>query len=158
MEQILHHTTYNLELSVYRGLKFVATEKNLSISAVIRMLMKMVSEEMKHRKMPKGLTQYQRLPEDGEWKVFHIKLTSEEAEHFVDMRKFFKKSVSLLIKYALDTYGVAFLNLPESQTEKWGDKNIFPHYSFAHKSVSGLQYFIICWGKPTKYPDMNSPG
>ena len=154
-ETLLHHTTFNLELSVYAGLKFLAEERNLTIIDVIRILMKSVSEEMKHQKMPKRLVEYQRLPNNSEWKIFHVRLTIEEYEHFVDMRKFFKKSVSHLIKYALETYGVALLNLPEAQTENQSDKKIFPHYSFAHKSVSGIQFFMICWGKPTERQELN---
>ena len=153
-EIILHHTTFNIERSVFDELVKVAEEKGGTISGTIRILLKLVSEEMKHRKMPRRPVKYQQLPEQGEWHTFHIRLTVQEYEHFVDMRKFFKKSVSLLIAYAVKKYGQLFLDCLQPELGKGRDKYIFPHYSLGYEILSGQQYFTICWGKTERCPEV----
>ena len=148
-----HHTTLNLELSTYIELKSLAEAKNISVTHVIIALMKLLSEEVKHRKMPERLVEYQKLSEGEEWYTCHVFWSFQEYQHFVDMRNFLKMSVSFLVAEALRKYGHQLLNtLPE---ELWDDKNLFPHYSLVKKTVSGTQFFMIGWGKVTKYPDMN---
>ena len=148
-----HHTTLNLELSTYRELKHIAETKNSSVTTVIVALMKFLSKEVTHRKMPERLVEYQKLSEGEEWCTCHVYWSFPEYQHFVDIRNFFKMSVSFLVSEALRKYGHQLLNSPSE--ELWDDKNLFPHYSFGKKTVSGQQFFIICWGKVTKYPDMN---
>ena len=151
-----HHTTLNLELSTYEKLKTLAEEKNISVSTAIVILMKHLSKEVQHRKMPQRLVEYQKRSENEEWYTCHVFWSFPELQHFVDMRNFLKMSVSFLVTEALKKYGHLLLNL--SDEELWDDKNLLPHYSFVKKTISGLQFFIICWGKTKKYPDMNSPG
>ena len=150
-----HHTTLNLELSTYEELKTLADLKDISVSRVIVALMKFLSKEVEHRKMPERLVEYQKLSKGEEWFTCHVYLSFSEHQHFVDMRNFLKMSVSFLVSYAVRKYGTLILDF--SPEEFWDDKNLLPHYSFGKKTVSGQQYFIICWGKTAKYPDMNSP-
>ena len=150
-EELNHHTTFNIEHSTMETLRLLAEMKNISVSDAIKMLLKLVSEEMEYTETPKRLIEYQRLPSGGEWKTFHIRLTYEEVEHFEDMRNFFKKSVSFLIACAVEQYGNLLLNVLPQQTDKGWDKNLFPHYSSGRKVVSGEEIFIISWGKPTKF-------
>ena len=148
-----HHTTLNLKTSTYEELKTIAKENNTSVDTAIVALMKFLSEEVKHRPMPERLVEYQKLPEGEEWYTCHVYWSFQEYQHFTDMRNFLKMSVSFLVAYALEKYGHLLLN--SSSAELWDDKNLFPHYSFGKKTVSGQQFFIIGWGKVTKYPDMN---
>ena len=67
-----HHTTLNLELMVYQELKELAAQKGISVDQVIVALMKFVSCEAKHRKMPERLVEYQKLSEGGEWYTCHV--------------------------------------------------------------------------------------
>ena len=149
-----HHTTLNLEISTHRELKQLAEAKGISVTRTIVTLMKLMSYEVKHRKMPERLVEYQKLSEGEEWHTCHVYWTFEEYQHFVDMRHFLKMSVSFLVATALRKY--AHILLDSSSPELWDDKNLFPHYSLVKKTVSGQQFFITCWGKPTKYPEMNS--
>ena len=151
-----HHTTLNLKLSVVEELKSLASEKKISLNDVIVVLMNFMSQEVKHRKMPERLVEYQKLTEGEEWRTCHVYLTFSQYQHFTDMRNFLKMSVSFLISEALRKYGHLLLN--SSSTELWVDKNLFPHHSFCKKTVSGVQYFITGWGKVTEYPDMNRTG
>ena len=148
-----HHTTLNLELTTYEELKNLAAAKDISVGTAIVVLMKLLSHEVMHRKMPERLVEYQKLSEGDEWYTCHVYWSFPEYQHFTDMRNFFKMSVSFLVSEALRKYGHQLLNSTDS--EEWDDKNLFPHYSFAKKTVSGQQFFILCWGKVTKYPDMN---
>ena len=148
-----HHTTLNLEQSVYQKLKDLAEQKDISVSTAIVILMKYLSREVQHRKMPERLVEYQKLSEGEEWHSCHVYWSFSEYQHFVDMRNFLKMSVSFLVAEALRRYGFLLLNF--SDEELWDDKNLLPHYSFAKKTISGQQFFIIGWGKVTEYPDMN---
>ena len=125
------------------------------MNKIIVVLMKHVSKEVEHRKMPERLVEYQKLSEGEEWHTCHVYWSFPEYQHFVDMRNFLKMSVSFLVGEALRKYGHLLLN---SSPELWDDKNLFPHYSLAKKTVSGQQFFIVCWGETESYPDMNSPG
>ena len=148
-----HHTTLNLKFSAYRELKKLAEIMNISVATTIVALMKHMSREVQHRKMPERLVVYQKLSEGEEWYTCHVYWSFPELQHFVDMRNFLKMSVSFLVAEALRKYSHLLLNF--SDEELWDDKNLLPHYSFLKKTVSGQQFFIIGWGKVTKYPDMN---
>ena len=148
-----HHTTLNLELSTYQKLKELAAAKNISVGTAIIALMKLLSHEVTYRKMPERLVEYQKLSEGEEWYTCHVYWSFQEYQHFTDMRNFLKMSVSFLVATALQKYGHQLLD--STSEELWDDKNLFPHYSFGKKTVSGQQFFIVCWGKVTKYPDMN---
>ena len=148
-----HHTTLNLELTTYLELKKLASLKEVSVGTIIVSLMKLLSYEIEHRKMPERLVEYQKLSEGEEWYTCHVYWSFPEYQHFVDMRNFFKMSVSFLVAYALKKYGDVLLN--SSSEELWDDKNLFPYHSLVRKTVSGQQLFLICWGKLTEYPEMN---
>ena len=148
-----HHTTLNLELTTYLELKELASLKEVSVGTIIVSLMKLLSYEIEHRKMPERLVEYQKLSEGEEWYTCHVYWSFPEYQHFVDMRNFFKMSVSFLVATALRMYGYQLLD--SGNPEEWDDKNLFPHYSFGKQRVSGDYYFMICWGNMTEYPDIN---
>ena len=148
-----HHTTLNLKQSVFRELKDLAETKNISVSAAIVLLMKLLSKEVEHRKMPERLVEYQKLTEGEAWCTCHVYLSFPEYQHFTDMRNFLKMSVSFLVAEALRKYGHLLLDFSPAELED--DKNLFPHHSLVKKTVSGQLFFVICWEKPTKSPDMN---
>ena len=148
-----HHTTLNLKLSVYLKLKELAKEKDISVTMAIVFLMKFLSKEVQHRKMPERLVEYQKLTEGEEWRTCHVYWSFPEYQHFVDMRNFLKMSVSFLVAEALRRYGHFLLDFSSADLED--DKNLFLHHSLVKKTVLGQQFFITCWGKPTKNLDMN---
>ena len=151
-----HHTTLNLKITTYCELKKLAEAMETSISTAIVALMKYMSKEVEHRKMPERLVEYQKPTEGEEWHTCHVYWSFQEYQHFTDMRNFLKMSVSFLVATALQKYGHQLLN--STSPDLWDDNNLFPHYSLVKKTASGVQFFLICWGKTGKYPDMNSPG
>ena len=146
------HTTINIHPELYEEL-FLKTMNHLEISEsdLVAIVMKLVSREMPQRERPKRAVEYQKGNEKKEWKIVHLYLSENEYDHFVDMRIFFKMSVAHLFCYGLKKYANQICS------RKWDDKTLFPGYSFAQKTVSGLQFFMICWGNTAEYPDMNSP-
>ena len=145
-----HHTTLNLELSLRQKLITLAEAQDISVNKTIVILMKLLSCEIKHRKIPERLVEYQKLSENEEWCTCHLYLSFSEYQHFSDMRNFFKMSVSFLVAYAVKKYGHQLLN--NLSPENWDDKNLFPHHSIGKPRVLEQQFFVICWGKTTEYP------
>ena len=147
------HTTINLHPEFYEYLfTEYASHLKVSYTELACIIMKCVSEEMPQRERPRRAVEYQRSPYEGKtnWVVVHLYLTDEEYDHFVDMRTFFKMSVSHMITQGLTKYSNHIF------CEKWPDKNLFPRYSFGQVIVSGRPFFIIGWGKLTKFTEMTS--
>ena len=147
------HTTINLHPEFYEYLfNEYARFLKLSYTELACVIMKYVSQEMPQRKRPRRAVEYQRSPYEGKtnWVTVHLYLTEEEYDHFVDMRTFLKMSVSYMITWGLTKYSNHIF------CGKWADKNLFPRYSFGQVIVAGRQFFIVGWGKLTKYTGMSS--
>ena len=145
------HTTINIHPELYDQLFTECMDKaEVTETELVAIIMKLVSQEMSQRERPKRAVEYQKGPEDKKWKIVHLYLTEDEYDHFVDMRNFFKMSVAHMVALGLKKYFHQILS------QQWDDKTLFPGYGFVQKTVSGVQYFAICWGKLTKYPDMNN--
>ena len=80
-----HHTTLNLKLSTYKELKLLAETKGISVNKTIVVLIKHVSKEVEHRKMPERLVEYQKLPEGEEWHTCHVYWSFPEIKALSDL-------------------------------------------------------------------------
>jgi hypothetical protein len=100
-----------------------------------------------------SIIKYQERDPEIKWFCLHISLTPEEYEHFIDMRKMFKKSVSYIIAFAIQKYLNTILkNHPKNKS---GDKNppiYFPFYIFYADFVHGVKSYVISSESPEKSP------
>lgn len=88
---------------------------------------------------------YQERDCSARWRTVHVRLKGEEAEYFTDMRKFFKRSVSLLLAEAARAY---LAELVENAHEGKMDNYPFSGYSLSREVKDGLVLWHICWGSP----------
>ncbi|MBP7584524.1 MAG: hypothetical protein KBA61_10845 [Spirochaetes bacterium] len=89
--------------------------------------------------------QYQdRAPKDA-WRMLHVRIFAREYEYFLDSRKFFKRSVSLLVAYAIDNYlDEVLYGVSDS------DNYQFLQYAIIPKRVDTAICWQIYWGIPRK--------
>ena len=139
----MFRTTINIHEDTLTLLSNLSVMLGTPRDLVIKSAMHLLSKEMKHRDLPQRLVQYQESDVKENWRSLHIKLSFEQYAHFVDMRNFFKMSVSFLIALALQKYGQTLLKEKEIS-----DKNLFEEYFITKKVHGGLQYFMICWEDP----------
>ena len=79
------------------------------------------------------------------WRKFHIIFSDEEYQLFVDMRNFFKQSLSLLVALAVEEY-LQNLNSPEP-VEELLDNSPADGYNFRREALQKGKKFTIWWGK-----------
>jgi hypothetical protein len=149
-------TTINIKEDTLSALIDASLELGLPETDVIKLLMMNThldnKSDNKYLKMF-SIVKYQVRDPEAKWFCMHISLTSFEYEHFIDMRKMFKMSVSHIITFALQKY----LNtlLKNQSKNKKGDNNppiYFPFYIFYVDFVHGVKSYIISSELPKKFP------
>ncbi|MDM8001735.1 MAG: hypothetical protein QUS66_02330, partial [Bacteroidota bacterium] len=76
----------------------------------------------------------------------HITLKPDEYEFLLDMRKFFKQSISRLVAYAIDTY----LDDVIAEINKGTDNYWYSNYALSRIIIDGVVCWILYWGIPEK--------
>ncbi len=106
-----------------------------------------------NRKLLKSNTRvkYQERDEKENWRRLHISFNEDEYEYCLDMRKFFKMSVSLILAFAVMRYLDDIIN-ELIDGSKNTDNYRFRNYMFINKIIDGIICWQIYWGYPKKYP------
>lgn len=98
------HTTVNLGLHQAVLLNESAVRLGVTRSRLVVLLMRKVLLHWKRMKRNFSTVKYQKSGTAQEWKTVHVFLRKEDYEIFIDMRKFFKWSVSALVAMAIKEY------------------------------------------------------
>ena len=123
-----------------------AVSRNLqSRSYLIKFLIQRIMKD--HQKMIKTYSRikYQERDKKENWNRIHIVLTENEYEYFLDIRKFFKMSVSYILALAVISYLDEML--------KWNystDNYFYKNYVFIMKTIDGTICWQQYWGIPKK--------
>jgi hypothetical protein len=88
---------------------------------------------------------YQEKAPEREWARQHITVFTRDYEYFLDMRKLFKSSVSLLVAYAIENYLDDVCNGTSDM-----DNYQFLQYAIVPKRVDTAICWKIYWGLPRK--------
>jgi hypothetical protein len=143
-------TSIYINDSILERLDSAVTETRLHRSRIIALIMKkIVKSDLK--KLARGFTKvlYQKPEHPDSWNTIHINITPGEYEHFLDMRKVCKMSVSLLVAYGvrkyLDKLIAEILENPGT-TDNYGLNN----YAIEQKTEEGVISWIFHWGIPKK--------
>ncbi len=88
---------------------------------------------------------YQDREAEGTWRRQHVRILAREYEYFLDSRKFFKLSVSLLVAYAIENYLDEVL-----YGDSDSDNYRFLQYAIVPKHVDTAICWQIYWGMPRK--------
>jgi hypothetical protein len=89
---------------------------------------------------------YQKRGEIGGYHRLHISLKPGEYEMFLDLRKFFKQSVSLLVAHAIDEYLDDFINKIKSIPDNYPVIN----YALNKLVIDNVVSWVLSWGVTTK--------
>jgi hypothetical protein len=146
-------TTAYLDDDTRRALDAAARVRGVTRSALAVMLMRRVMKEYGKWAQFGRTVQYQEKNPGGNRRCAHLSLSERDYECFIDMRKFFKRSVSLLIAYAVVRYLDSICEEFESDKIKYyTDNNLFNNYFFSYKGTENYVCWTISWGIPEKIP------
>jgi len=134
-------TTIQIHKSILKRLNTTAEITGKSRTNLVAYLMQRVMNN-NHKKLKFfSRVKYQARDIKENWHKLHITLNEYEYEYFLDMRKFFKMSVSYILAYAVRKY-------LDEIVEKLLDKDTitdnywYHNYLFIKETV---EYDIICW-------------
>jgi hypothetical protein len=142
-------TTVHLTEDAARRLDGVAERLGVSRSSVMVSLMNRVMVE--HRSLVSCWcrVKYQRKGVAGIWRRCHVTLEARDYEFFLDSRKLFKRSVSLLLAWAVDNFLDELLEPDESgNIVAVTDNYRFHSYLLMQETVPGAICWRIYWNIP----------
>lgn len=114
--------------------------KNLVISSLMRRL----ADDQEKLVKSWSRVRYQQRGEINSWRRLHVCLRQDEYEFFLDMRKAFKCSVSLLVAYAIELYLDEILEKIRKNPDNYRYKN----YIVSQILIDNVVCWMYCWGIP----------
>jgi hypothetical protein len=141
--------TINININVLNSIEFASIELGTSRSKIIKLLMKEIKLDKNIHFKFFSQVKYQEKDFKKNWSMFHIKLSESEYEYFLDIRKFFKMSVSLILAFAVKKYLHLLL-----KSNSLGDNYSPDNYFFQLGVFQGKESFIISWGNMDKFCKM----
>ncbi len=139
-------TTINMNVIILKKLNTISEKTDKSRGSIIKQCLKELEKNSLSKIKLYSTVKYQSSDIQVNWSKFHLVLTPEEYEFFIDMRNFFKMSLSLLIAFSILKYEDLIINRFENGD--FTDKYLFPVYQFSYEVISGVKCFLISWGKP----------
>jgi len=139
-------TTINLNTPSLLLINSAARISGKTRSNIIILLMRRIMIDQRNLVRNNRSIQYQEVLPKESWHRLHITLYSSDYECFLDLRKFCKRSVSLLISLAIDLYLNELIDLLLRGTDNYH----FQNYIIISGEVKGVVYWKIYWGIPKK--------
>ena len=142
-------TTLNIERRILDGITQAAIVTVRTRSNIIRHLFARVIKD--HNKLVKSNTgiRYQKRDESNLWHKFHITFRIDEYEHYLDMRKLFKLSLSRILAYAVRQYLSEIIRkLSDKILTKKADNYLIKNYLMLQDSTIGVFCWRLYWGIP----------
>jgi hypothetical protein len=135
-------TTLNLEAKVAQRLDEQAKARGLTRSQFVVFLAYRLMQKGKNLAAFLQVVRYQKRNPEAEWKSVHIKLEESDYVFLVEMRCFYKFSVSCLIVMALDD----LLNKKNNMNDKNFLRNFKDRKLFnGHGMISENSGLSVCW-------------
>jgi hypothetical protein len=134
------NTTLHVHKSILETLNKRAEVTGRTRTFIIKLLMQRVMNNSQKMIKSYSRIQYQGRDVKLNWHRLHISVNEYEYEYYLDMRKFYKMSVSFILAYAVRCY----LN---EITNELLDKN-FSTDNYIYKNYTLMKYTIdeiICW-------------
>jgi hypothetical protein len=135
-------TTLNVDIGILTQITRASKSRGISRSELITILIKKVMNENIITVNMGKLVKYQKKSSLANWHTFHLNLREDDYEYFLDLRKLFKMSVSLILAYAVEKY---LIHLDEINT---ADNYRFRNYVIVKEVIEN----IICWRYYWGYP------
>lgn len=149
-------TTINMRMDLFDILMDVEKKSGHARRKIISSLLRRLADDPGIIPEPWKRIHYQkRNPKNG-WCRFHLLLREDEYEFFLDLRKFFKRSVSFLIAYAIDRYLDEIITIKRESCDNYPYKN----YIMSRMVVDKIVCWMLYWGVPESIissPRIDSP-
>lgn len=137
------HTTINIKVELFLQITKAAELRGTSRSAMIIELLKTIPEDSSNEVRIGRLVQYQKRKDMEKMHPFHITFREDEYEVFQDMRKLFKKSLSLILAEAVMKYLNSLLK-KEKNTDNYRHAN----YVIIKEMINTIVSWRLIWGFP----------
>jgi hypothetical protein len=135
-------TTMNISISNLEKITRAARLSGISRSAMAIRLIKMVMADDPEPRQFGTLVRYQERNRKSEWNTAHLQVKEDDYEYLLDLRKFLKMSISLIIAYAIEKF------LKTIITTKITDNNRYKNYLIIKEMVDGIVCWRLYWGYP----------
>ncbi len=139
-------TTINMNVITMEKINKISSACNISKNKVIKKLLKMVMSKDLNSFPTNRCVKYQESDSKENWQKFHLLLDVDEYEYFIDLRKFFKMSVSAIVAYSVNKY---FKKLMKSKI-KTIDNYLFKNYILIKETINNVITWRLFWGYPEK--------
>ena len=137
-------TTINIHVGMIDKINQISKIYKISRNKVIKDLLKKVMEKDLNNFSFNKCVKYQDSDSKENWHKFHILLDTDEYEFFIDLRKFFKMSVSAIVAYAVKKYYREMLKFKST------DNYLFKNYIIIKEVINNVVTWKIYWGWPEK--------
>ncbi len=148
---MLIETTMHVHKSILENLNNGSERTGRSTATIIKILMQRAMEDNQKMLKTNSRIGYQSRDVKENWNRIHIVLNEYEYEYYLDMRKFFKMSVSFILAYAVTKYLNDIIN-ELLDKNKNTDNYFYRNYIFINETVDGIICWQIYWGISTKLP------
>ena len=144
---MLIETTLHVHKNIMDKLDEAAVKTGISRSFIIKLLIQRIMDDGQRMIKSYSRIKYQERDEKENWNQLHIVLNEYEYEYYLDMRNFYKMSVSLILAHAVMRYLNELVNelLHENKST---DNYLYKNYIFMMEIIDGILCWRIFWGIP----------
>ncbi|MBN2160926.1 MAG: hypothetical protein JW807_16165 [Spirochaetes bacterium] len=135
-------TTLNIDIAVLSEITAAAQARGISRSVMIINLIKEIMNEIPDLSRLGRMVQYQERKGKDNWHTFHLYLREDDYEYFLDLRKLFKMSVSLILAFAVKKF------LKRQIEANNTDNYTFKNYIVIREHIDGVISWRFLWGWP----------
>lgn len=135
-------TTVNISTNNLGKITRTAQSLGMSRSAMVIILIKMVMDDIPEPGRFGTLVKYQERKNQSDWSTVHLQVREDEYEYLLDLRKFLKMSVSLIIAYAIKKF------LGKIHDKDITDNNRYKNYVLIKEIVDNIICWRLFWGYP----------
>ncbi len=146
---MLIETTIHIHKSILEVLNSGSAISGRTRSLIIKLLMQRVMRDNQKMLQPHSRVKYQARDTKDNWQRLHVVMNEYEYEYYLDMRKFYKMSVSFILAFAVRQYFDEIMNLLLNDSNMT-DNYCYQNYIFINKIINGVIYWQIYWGLPQK--------
>ncbi len=145
-------TTFYMKKTIIGMIDRAVDETGKSRTALIALLMKRVMKDHSRLARAHQSVRYQGALQKNCWRRWHITLCSRDYEQYLDMRKFFKLSVSFLVAYAVENHLDDLVD--EIINGKQDDNYQYDCYFIVQKSDDSSVSWKVVWGLPVNLTEL----
>ena len=146
---MLIETTMYVHKSTMETLNRGADATGRVLTSIIKLLMQRVMKDNQKLLKAYSRVKYQERDAKGNWNRIHIVLNEYEYEYYLDMRKFYKMSVSFILAYAVSRYFDEIIDKLMGRSNNT-DNYFFRNYTYVKEIVDGIICWQIYWGIPQR--------